>query len=64
MAKAASEALTKQSFFLIRMAKTVSRTDLGFLGNDFQIKLVKCFFEDQKFFIEMNEIIDQNMFTM
>lgn len=45
------------------MAKTVDRSNLGYLGSDFQFKLVKCFIEDQKFFSEINHIVDQNMFT-
>lgn len=46
------------------MAKQVDKTTLGYLGNDFQIKLVKCFFEDSNFFIGLEHIIDQNMFTV
>lgn len=45
------------------MAKTVDRSNLGYLGQEFQFKLVKCFIEDQKFFINIQHIIDQNMFT-
>ena len=45
------------------MAKTVDKSTLGYLGEDFQIKLVKCFFEDKNFFISLEHIIDQNMFT-
>ena len=45
------------------MAKNVDKSNLGYLGEDFQIKLVKCFFEDKKFFLKMEHIIDQNMFT-
>lgn len=45
------------------MAKTVDKTNLGYLGEDFQLKLVKCFFEDRNFFIGLEHIIDQNMFT-
>ena len=36
---------------------------LGYLGPDFQLKLVKCFFEDQKYFTSIQEIVDQNMFS-
>lgn len=39
------------------------RTTLGYLGEEFQFKLIKCFFEDQKFFINIQEIVNQNMFT-
>lgn len=45
------------------MAKNVDKSTLGYLGEEFQIKLVKCFFEDRKFFISLEHIIDQNMFT-
>ena len=45
------------------MAKTVDKSNLGYLGVDFQYKLVKCLIEDQKFFIQIYHIIDQNMFT-
>lgn len=39
------------------------RDNLGYLGPDFQERLVKCFFEDQTYFKNMENIIDQNMFT-
>jgi replicative DNA helicase len=39
------------------------RKDLGYLGEDFQYKLVHTFMEDKEFFKELNNIIDQNMFT-
>ena len=39
------------------------RSTLGYLGPDFQLKLVKCFFEDQKYFTSIQEIVDQNMFS-
>jgi len=45
------------------MAKKVDRNNLGYLGDEFQIKLVKCFFEDKKFFTKIEHVIDQNMFT-
>lgn len=45
------------------MAKQAVRKDLGYLGEDFQIELVKTFIEDQQFFISIESIIDQNMFT-
>lgn len=46
------------------MAKTINKENLEYLGTDFQFKLVKCFIEDQKFFINLQHIIDQNMFTV
>lgn len=45
------------------MAETVNTSTLGYLGVDFQTKLVKCFIEDQKFFISIVNIVDQNMFS-
>ena len=39
------------------------RKDLGYLGEDFQYKLVHTFMEDKEFFKDLNNIIDQNMFT-
>lgn len=45
------------------MAKQTIKKDLGYLGEDFQIELVKSFIEDQQFFISIEQIIDQNMFT-
>jgi replicative DNA helicase len=39
------------------------KNDLGYLGEDFQIELVKCFIEDQLFFKDIESIVDQNMFT-
>lgn len=45
------------------MAKKNSRDNLGYLGVDFQYKLIKSFMDDHKFFRDLNNIIDQNMFT-
>ena len=45
------------------MSCNVDRSTLGYLGPDFQLKLVKCFFEDQKYFTSIQEIVDQNMFS-
>lgn len=39
------------------------RKNLGYLGEDFQYKLVHTFMEDKEFFKDLNNIIDQNMFT-
>ena len=39
------------------------KENLFYLGEDFQIELVKCFIEDQQFFINIENIIDQNYFT-
>ena len=40
-----------------------SRDNLGYLGPEFQYKLVRAFMDDHKFFVGINNIIDQNMFT-
>lgn len=45
------------------MSSNVDRSTLGYLGSDFQLKLVKCFFEDQKYFTSIQDIVDQNMFS-
>lgn len=37
--------------------------DLGYLGPDFQYRLVHHFMEDKKYFSDMFEILDNNMFT-
>ena len=44
-------------------ANDAVKKDLGYLGVDFQHKLVKLFFEDSSFFTMINPIVDQNMFT-
>lgn len=38
-----------------------SRDNLGYLGPEFQYKLVRAFMDDHKFFVGINNIIDQNM---
>lgn len=45
------------------MGKTIDKGNLGYLGLDFQYKLVKYFVEDADFFSEVSTIIDQNAFT-
>ena len=44
------------------MAKIV-KNNLGYLGVDFQYKLIASFIERPKFFKDLYPIIDQNMFT-
>lgn len=39
------------------------KTNLGYLGEDFQFKLVHTFMEDKEFFKDISCIVDQNMFT-
>ena len=41
----------------------VNKSNLGYLGIDFQYRLIASFFNDQGFFSDLNTIIDQNMFT-
>lgn len=45
------------------MSNDKKRTDLGFLGEDFQYKLVHEFLNNKEFFEELSVIIDQNVFT-
>ena len=45
------------------MAERNDRKDLGFLGEDFQYKLVKEITEDKELFKDLSNVIDQNMFT-
>ena len=45
------------------MAKNAQTNKLGFLGEDFQYKLVHEFIEDKEFFKDLCDIIDQNLFT-
>lgn len=44
------------------MAK-IDRSNLGFLGEEFQYKLIKTFMDEPKFFKDIYLIVDQNMFT-
>ena len=39
------------------------RQNLGYLGEDFQYKLIHTFMEEREFFKDLNPIVDQNMFT-
>lgn len=41
----------------------VDKKDLGYLGENFQYKLIHTFMEEKEFFKDINGIIDQNMFT-
>ena len=45
------------------MAKNAQTNKLGFLGEDFQYKLVHEFIEDKEFFKDLCDIVDQNLFT-
>lgn len=44
------------------MAKVI-RNDLGYLGIDFQYRLISSFVNEPSFFKDLDTIIDQNMFT-
>lgn len=39
------------------------KVDLGFLGEEYQMQLVKCLIEDGSFFSEIYHVLDQNKFT-
>lgn len=41
----------------------IEKNNLGYLGEDFQYRLVNAFISDQGFFRDLNSVIDQNMFT-
>ena len=45
------------------MAEDNRRSSLGYLGIDFQYRLISSFFLEEGFFSDLNSIIDQNMFT-
>lgn len=45
------------------MGKIVDKSNLGYLGIDFQYKLAKYFIEDRNFFNEISNIVDPNAFT-
>lgn len=44
------------------MAKII-KSDLGYLGEPFQYRLIHTFMEDKNFFRDLSGILDQNMFT-
>ena len=43
--------------------KQIDKSTLGYLGSDFQYKLAKYFIEDDNFFNQISNIVDQNAFT-
>lgn len=45
------------------MTNNSIKTDLGFLGEDYQKQLVKSLIEDQDYFAELYPVLDQNKFT-
>lgn len=44
-------------------AKQLDKSNLGYLGVEYQYKLVKCFVEEPNFFNELYAVVDQNYFT-
>lgn len=45
------------------MAEQVDKRDLGYLGEEFQYRLIHHFMSYPDFFIDLERIVDQNMFT-
>lgn len=45
------------------MGNAINKSDFGFLGIDYQYKLVKIFIEDPQFFQEISPLVNQNVFT-
>ena len=45
------------------MGEILKKTNLGYLGIEFQYRLISSFFVEPGFFSDLNSIIDQNMFT-
>ena len=45
------------------MSQQIDKSTLGYLGVDFQYKLVKCFIEEPKFYGEISSIVTQNSFS-
>ena len=45
------------------MNKPVDKTQLGYLGTDFQYKLAKCFVEEPGYFQSIYSVVEPNAFT-
>ena len=45
------------------MSQQIDKTNLGYMGEPYQYKLVKQFMEDKSCFKDLEPLIDQNMFT-
>lgn len=45
------------------MSQQIDKTNLGYMGESYQYKLVKQFMEDKSCFKDLEPLIDQNMFT-
>ena len=41
----------------------LQKDNLGYLGVDFQFKLIKIFIEEPDYFVDFSSIINQNAFT-
>ena len=42
---------------------TVNKDNFGYLGLDFQYKLIKIFINEPDYFVDFNQFINQNAFT-
>lgn len=45
------------------MSQQIDKTNLGYMGEPYQYKLVKQFMEDKSCFKDLEPLVDQNMFT-
>ncbi len=45
------------------MNKAIDKTNLGYLGSEFQYRLVKCFIEEPGYFASIYSVVEQNTFT-
>ena len=45
------------------MNRAIDKTTLGYLGSDFQYKLVKCFMEEPGYFASIYSVVEQNAVT-
>jgi len=45
------------------MAVNIDKKDMGYLGEEFQYRLIHHFFANKDFFKDISSILDQNMFT-
>lgn len=45
------------------MAKKVDRKNLGYFGEEFQLRAIRCLIEDKRFYATVSHIIDHNCFS-
>ena len=45
------------------MSGKIDKSKLGYLGVDFQYKLIKIFIEEPTYFADFHALINQNVFT-